>query len=58
MTPTLAWEILLRSGEHLLLVGLSVALALVIARPLGLAGQSHPRLQRLLLGGATRSWWR
>ncbi|MFM7085395.1 MAG: glycine betaine ABC transporter substrate-binding protein [Cyanobium sp.] len=52
MTPTLAWEILLRSGEHLLLGGLSVALALVIALPLGLAVQGHPRLQRLLLGAA------
>lgn len=52
MTPSLVQEILLRSGEHLLLVGLSVALALLIALPLGLAVQGHPRLQRLLLGAA------
>jgi len=52
MTPGLAREILMRSGEHLLLVGLSVAFALLIALPLGLAVQGHPRLQRLLLGAA------
>jgi osmoprotectant transport system permease protein len=52
MTPSLAHDILLRSGEHLLLVAMSVALALLIALPLGLAVQGRPRLQRLLLGAA------
>lgn len=52
MTPSLAQELLQRSGEHLLLVALSVALALLIALPLGLAVQGHPRLQRLLMGAA------
>jgi osmoprotectant transport system permease protein len=52
MTPALAQEILQRSGEHLLLVLVSVALALLIALPLGLAVQGRPRLQRLLLAGA------
>lgn len=52
MTPALAREILQRSGEHLLLVLVSVALALPIALPLGLAVQGRPRLQRLLLAGA------
>lgn len=52
MTPALAREILQRSGEHLLLVLVSVALALLIALPLGLAVQGRPRLQRLLLAGA------
>ena len=53
MTPELAREILQRSGEHLLLVALSVALALLIALPLGLWVQGRPRLQRLLLGSAS-----
>ena len=53
MTPELAREILLRSGEHLLLVALSVALAMVIALPLGLSLQGHPRLLRLALGSAS-----
>jgi osmoprotectant transport system permease protein len=52
MTPALAREILQRSGEHLLLVLVSVALALLIALPLGLVVQGRPRLQRLLLAGA------
>ena len=55
MTPPalsagLAREILQRSGEHLLLVALSVALALLIALPLGLAIQGRPRWSRLALG--------
>lgn len=50
MTAALAREILQRSGEHLLLVALSVALALVIALPLGLAIQGRPRWSRLVLG--------
>lgn len=53
MRSSLAHDILLRSGEHLLLVALSVALALLIALPLGLAVQGHPRPQRLLLGTAS-----
>lgn len=52
MTPELAREILQRSGEHLLLVALSLALALLIALPLGLWVHARPRLQRLLLGTA------
>jgi len=57
MTPpaipaSLAREILQRSGEHLLLVALSVALALLIALPLGLSLQGHPRLLRLALAVA------
>lgn len=50
MSLSLAREILLRSGEHLLLVALSVALALLIALPLGLAIQGRPRWSRLALG--------
>ncbi|MEB3331969.1 MAG: glycine betaine ABC transporter substrate-binding protein [Synechococcaceae cyanobacterium] len=50
MTSALALEILQRSGEHLLLVALSVALALLIALPLGLAIQGRPRWSRLVLG--------
>jgi osmoprotectant transport system permease protein len=50
MTSALAREILQRSGEHLLLVALAVALALLIALPLGLAIQGRPRLARLVLG--------
>jgi osmoprotectant transport system permease protein len=45
----LAREIALRSGEHLALVAASVALALLIALPLGLAIQPHPRWRRLVL---------
>jgi osmoprotectant transport system permease protein len=52
ITAALALEILQRSGEHLLLVALSVALALLIALPLGLWVQGRPRLQRLALGAA------
>jgi osmoprotectant transport system permease protein len=48
-TPELARDILQRSGEHLLLVALSVGLALGITLPLGLALQERPRLLRLLL---------
>ncbi len=50
LSPALAREILQRSGEHLLLVALSVALALLIALPLGLAIQGRPRWSRLALG--------
>ena len=50
MTAALAREIIFRSGEHLVLVVSSVALALLIALPLGLAIQSHPRWRRLVLG--------
>jgi osmoprotectant transport system permease protein len=50
VTADLAREIFFRSGEHLVLVVSSVALALLIALPLGLAIQSHPRWRRLVLG--------
>ena len=50
MTAALAREILQRSGEHLLLVALSVGLALLIALPLGLAIEPRPRWRRLVLG--------
>ena len=50
MTAELAREIIFRSGEHLVLVVSSVALALLIALPLGLAIQAHPRWRRLVLG--------
>jgi osmoprotectant transport system permease protein len=50
VTAALAREIIFRSGEHLILVVSSVALALLIALPLGLAIQSHPRWRRLVLG--------
>ena len=50
MTAELAREIIFRSGEHLVLVGSSVVLALLIALPLGLAIQAHPRWRRLVLG--------
>jgi osmoprotectant transport system permease protein len=50
VTADLAREIIFRSGEHLVLVVSSVALALLIALPLGLAIQSHPRWRRLVLG--------
>ncbi|MFT5340573.1 MAG: osmoprotectant transport system permease protein [Cyanobium sp.] len=49
MTAELAREIIFRSGEHLVLVASSVALALLIALPLGLAIQAHPRWRRLVL---------
>ena len=49
MTFALAREILLRSGEHLLLVALAVALALLIALPLGVAIHGRPRWARLVL---------
>jgi osmoprotectant transport system permease protein len=48
-SSALVWEILQRSGEHLLLVALSVGLALLITLPLGLALQGRPRLLRLAL---------
>ena len=50
MTAELAREIIFRSGEHLVLVASSVALALLIALPLGLGIQAHPRWRRLVLG--------
>ena len=50
MTAELAREIIFRSGEHLVLVVSSVALALLIALPLGLGIQAHPRWRRLVLG--------
>ena len=50
MTVALAREIIFRSGEHLVLVASSVALALLIAMPLGLAIQAHPRWRRLVVG--------
>jgi osmoprotectant transport system permease protein len=50
VTAELAREIIFRSGEHLVLVVSSVALALLIALPLGLAIQAHPRWRRLVLG--------
>ena len=53
MTAALAQEILQRSGEHLLLVSLSVGLALLIAMPLGLAINGRPRWSRLVLGMAS-----
>jgi osmoprotectant transport system permease protein len=49
VTAELAREIIFRSGEHLVLVVSSVALALLIALPLGLAIQAHPRWRRLVL---------
>ena len=49
MTFALAREILLRSGEHLLLVALAIALALLIALPLGVAIHGRPRWARLVL---------
>jgi osmoprotectant transport system permease protein len=52
MTTALFREILQRSGEHLLLVALAVALALLIALPLGLLIHGRPRLSRLVLAGA------
>lgn len=52
MTSALLREILQRSGEHLLLVALAVALALLIALPLGLLIHGRPRLSRLVLGSA------
>ena len=42
-TPSLLREILLRSGEHVLLVGSALGLALFIGLPLGLWIQRHPR---------------
>ena len=50
MTAALAQDILQRSGEHLLLVALSIALALLIALPLGLLIEGRPRWSRLALG--------
>lgn len=42
-SPLLLREILLRAGEHVLLVGSALGLALLIGLPLGLAIQRHPR---------------
>jgi osmoprotectant transport system permease protein len=53
MVSGLAGEILQRSGEHLLLVALSVGLALLIALPLGLAIHTRPRPRRLALALAS-----
>lgn len=53
MTAALGQDILQRSGEHLLLVFLSVGLALLIALPLGLAVHGRPHWKRLVLGGAS-----
>jgi osmoprotectant transport system permease protein len=50
MTAALLREILQRSGEHLLLVGLSVGLALLIALPLGLLIHGRATWTRLVLG--------
>jgi osmoprotectant transport system permease protein len=50
MTADLAREILQRCGEHLLMVALAVAIALLIALPLGLLIQVRPRLAQLVLG--------
>ena len=50
MTAALAREILQRSGEHLLMVALAVAIALLIALPLGVLIQGRPRLAQLVLG--------
>jgi len=50
MTADLAREILQRCGEHLLMVALAVAIALLIALPLGLLMQGRPRLAQLVLG--------
>lgn len=50
MTPALAREILQRSGEHMLLVALAVALALLIALPLGMAVRERPLERRLVFG--------
>jgi osmoprotectant transport system permease protein len=50
MTADLAREILQRCGEHLLMVALAVAIALLIALPLGLLIQGRPRLTQLVLG--------
>ena len=50
MTAELAREILQRCGEHLLMVALAVAIALLIALPLGVLIQGRPRLAQLVLG--------
>jgi osmoprotectant transport system permease protein len=50
MTADLVREILQRSGEHLLLVAMAVASALLITLPLGVLIQGRPRLARLVLG--------
>jgi osmoprotectant transport system permease protein len=50
MTADLAREILQRCGEHLLMVALAVAIALLIALPLGVLIQGRPRLAKLVLG--------
>jgi osmoprotectant transport system permease protein len=43
-------RLLARSGEHLLLVGVSLLLAIVVAIPLGVAAARRPRLGQLVLG--------
>ena len=50
MTADLAREIMERCGEHLLMVALAVAIALLIALPLGVLIQGRPRLAQLVLG--------
>jgi osmoprotectant transport system permease protein len=39
-----------RTREHLVLVGVALALALLVALPLGVAAARHPRLGQLVLG--------
>ncbi|MEB3260678.1 MAG: ABC transporter permease/substrate-binding protein [Cyanobacteriota bacterium] len=50
MTAALVREILQRSGEHLSLVSIAVAIALLIALPLGVVVQSRSGWARLVLG--------
>jgi osmoprotectant transport system permease protein len=45
-------RILRRTGEHLELTGLSLALAVVAGIPLGILSAKRPRIGRLVLGGA------
>jgi len=50
MTAALVREILQRSGAHLSLVSIAVAIALLIALPLGVVVQSRSGWARLVLG--------
>jgi len=50
--PGLAARILARTGEHLVLVALSLALAIAAAIPLGVWAARRPRAGRLILGAA------
>jgi osmoprotectant transport system permease protein len=46
-------QLLLRlTGEHLTLVGVSLAAAVCLALPLGIVGAARPRLGRILIGAA------